>query len=100
MKIDNAQANFDPAVTAAKTEQVRSHHGAHKGGKAGAAGADKVTVSSDAELASAAISASNQSPDVRPDAVARARQLMADGKVGADPYALADTLIDQAIDKN
>ena len=98
MKIDNGQTNFDPSVTAAKTEGVHTHHG-HKFGKAGAAsGQDTVSVSSSMQFATAAISASNQSPDVRPDEVARAKQLLADGKVGNDPYRLADSLIDHALD--
>ncbi len=99
MKIDNGQTNFDPSVTAAKTEGVQKHHHGHKSGKAGAAsGQDTVSVSSSMQFATAAISASNQSPDVRPDEVARAKQLMADGKVGNDPYRLADSLIDHALD--
>jgi hypothetical protein len=37
------------------------------------------------------------SPDIRPDVVARAEKLLAAGAVGADSGRLADTLIDAAL---
>ena len=102
MKIDNGQTNFDPTVRAAQSDKVRGHHH-HHGGKSKASEAaknDSVSVSPAAQFASQAITASQSSPDVRPDVVARAKQLLADGKIGNDPQHLADTLIDHAINSN
>ena len=100
MKIDNNQTNFDPTLGSGQVDGVK-HTGASKTGKAGAAaGQDTVKVSSQAQFASQAIAASQSAPDVRPDVVARAKQLMLDGKIGTDPYALADKLIDHALDAN
>ena len=101
MKIDNGQTNFDPTARAAQADNVK--HGRHHGGThktSATAQNDSVSVSPAAQFANQAISASQSSPDVRPDVVARARQLLADGKVGNDPYRLADALIDHALDSN
>ena len=101
MKIDNGQTNFDPTARTAQADNVRHAH--HHGGKhktSGAAQNDTVNVSPAAQFASQAISASQSSPDVRSDVVARAKQLLADGKVGNDPHRLADTLIDHALNAN
>ena len=100
MKIDNAYKNFDPAVQASETGSVQKTHGHHRGHKTTAPGTDSVTVSSDAQFATSAISASQSTADVRPDVVARAKQLLADGKIGNDPQRLADRLIDHALDSN
>jgi len=100
MKIDNDQANFDPSVKGARPDAVRNTSG-HKAGKTGAAGGqDTVKVSAAAQFASRAISTSQQTSAVRPDVVARAKQLLADGKIGNDPQRLADKLIDLAIDSD
>ena len=100
MKIDNNQTNFDPTLRSGQAEGVKNT-GASKTGKTGAvAGQDSVKVSSAAQFASQAIAASQSAPDVRPDVVARAKQMMLDGKIGADPHALADKLIDHALDSN
>jgi len=95
MKIDNGQTNFDPTVRAAQTEKTHPGH-AHRSGKA-AAGQDTASVSDAVQFASQAISASQAAPDVRPDVVERARQLLADGKVGNDPQRLADKIIDHLL---
>ena len=96
MKIDNGQTNFDPAVRAAQTDTTQKSQ-AQKSGKA-AAGTDTASVSNAVQFANQAISASQASPDVRPDVVARAKQLVADGKVGTDPQRLADKIIDHLLD--
>lgn len=56
--------------------------------------ADRVAVSSDAALASAAVKAAGATPDIRPDVVTRMRSLIASGELGADAGRLADSLID------
>jgi flagellar biosynthesis anti-sigma factor FlgM len=103
MKIDNNQTNFDPTLRSGQAEGVKKHHHGHgsKAAKAGDAdGQDSVKVSSAAQFASQAIAASQSAPDVRPDVVARAKQLLLDGKIGNDPHRLADKLIDHALDSN
>jgi flagellar biosynthesis anti-sigma factor FlgM len=103
MKIDNGQTNFDPTQMTGQTEGVKKHHHGHgkKAAKAGdTGGQDSVNVSSAAQFASQAIAASQSAPDVRPDVVARAKQMMLDGKIGNDPHRLADTLIDHALNSN
>ena len=59
---------------------------------------DQVRVSSDAQLASAAIEAANKASDVRPEAVARGKALLDSGKLGADAERLADVLLDHGLD--
>ncbi len=98
MKIDNGTTNFDPTVTAAKTDGLRSQGASRAATTSGVTGKDTVNVSPAAQFATNAINKSNETPDVRPEVVARAKQLLADGKVGDDPYRLADSLIDHALD--
>jgi flagellar biosynthesis anti-sigma factor FlgM len=96
MKIDNNCHNLDttPAgkVDAARTADAK----AAKAGTA-AAGSDQFSVSADAKLASSAIDAVSKAPDIRPEAVARGKALLAEGKLGNDPDRLADALIDSLI---
>jgi flagellar biosynthesis anti-sigma factor FlgM len=60
---------------------------------------DRVHLSSDAALASAAVKAAHESPDIRPDVVERMKKALAAGEVGTDPQALADALIDRMIEE-
>ena len=59
---------------------------------------DQVSVSSDAQLASAAIDAAKKASDMRPEAVARGKALLESGNLGADAERLADVLIDHGLD--
>jgi flagellar biosynthesis anti-sigma factor FlgM len=59
---------------------------------------DQVRVSSDAKLASAAISAVESAPDVRPEAVARGKALLDSGRLGTDAERLADKMIDRGLE--
>jgi len=60
--------------------------------RATAAG-DRVEVSTDAQLVSAALRAAEEAPGIRADAVARARQALENGTLGADAERLADRMI-------
>ncbi len=97
MKIDQNRANLDTVGT------VRQEAVAHERAAAERAASDKATdqvrVSTAGQLAAAAASAADQTPDVRPDVVERARKLLASGELGRDANRLADALIDNAIDK-
>jgi len=60
--------------------------------------ADAVTLSGTIRLADDAVLAAAVSGDVRPEAVARARQLLESGQLGADPEALAGRIIDSLLE--
>ena len=99
MKIDSNRANFD-ATPAGKIEAAKVTDSKSASASAVQTVADQVRVSADAKFASSAIDAARKTPDVRRDVVERAKALLADGKIGNDPYRLADALIDKAIDAN
>ena len=99
MKIEGNRPNFDTVQTD-RVDSKRGVNPAAKDATSAAGGTDQVRVSSDVQLASTAIQAANQASDVRPDVVARAKALLADGKIGADPQALADKMIDRALDSD
>lgn len=58
---------------------------------------DRVEVSADARLLSTAVSAAEQSPEIRQDVVERARQKLEAGEIGNDPARLADRIIDSLL---
>jgi len=97
MKIDGNQPNLD-AQAAARLESTRVADTKTRDAAARAGGTDQVSVSADVQLATAAIAAAQQTSDIRPDVVERAKALLADGQVGANPHALADKLIDRALE--
>ena len=92
MKIDGnrSAAGTDPTDT---TWRITPGRGAEADGVAPAS-QDTVAVSADVRLAQRAIDAVNQLPDIRPEAVARGRDLLASGTLGADPQRLADAMFD------
>ena len=63
-----------------------------------AAPADAVNLSGALRLADEAVRAAAFGGDVRPEAVARARQLMEAGTLGSDPEALANRIIDSLLE--
>lgn len=60
--------------------------------------ADAVKLSDTLKLADQAVRAAAASGDVRPEAVARARQLLESGLVGSNPDALAERIIDSLLE--
>jgi flagellar biosynthesis anti-sigma factor FlgM len=97
MKIDSNRPNLDHA---ALQRLERAAADASKQAPAGkAAPEDTVELSADAALASDAVKAVKESPDIRADVVERMRALLASGELGSDAGALADSLIDSMIDK-
>ena len=99
MKIDSNRPNFD-ATPAGKVEATQIADAKASGARGAKRGGDQVTVSADARFATSAIDAARKTPDVRSAVVERAKALLADGKVGDDPYRLADALIDKALGSN
>jgi flagellar biosynthesis anti-sigma factor FlgM len=91
MKIDSNRPDFD-TTPAGKVEATRTSE-LKAGAKAHPSVTDQVSVSGDAKLASTAMQAATQASDVRSEVVARARALLASGKLGNDSKRLADALI-------
>lgn len=96
MKID--QNRGLDHLSGAKADAVRDERttAVDKAGKDERVTADQVRVSTTGQLASAAAAAAADAPDVRADAVARAKARLAAGELG-DPGRIADALIDQTI---
>jgi flagellar biosynthesis anti-sigma factor FlgM len=99
MKIQGDRPEFNKPLT----DRVETNRASEVGGGRGAAASqatssDQVSVSPDAKLASAAITAAQKTPDVRPEAVARGKALLESGKLGTDVEHLADLLIDRGLD--
>jgi flagellar biosynthesis anti-sigma factor FlgM len=63
-----------------------------------AARADRVEVSQDAAFVNTAVQAAHETPALREDKIAAAKQALADGTLGRDAGALADALIDHMLD--
>ena len=61
------------------------------------ASADRVQVSDQARLLSAAVQAAHEAPDTSEAAIERARQKRAAGELGKDAERLADKLIDSLL---
>ena len=98
MKIDQNRVNLDPPGTV-RPDPARDERAA-AAERAAQEGTDQVRVSSTGQLAAAAAAAATAAPDVRPDAVARARELLESGKLGSDATRLAESLIDSALDES
>ena len=96
MKIEGNRPNVDSSV-AARLEAAKLAAGKAKHQGTSAAG-DAVTVSPDVALAQKAIDSASQPAEIRPDAVARGKALLASGTLGADAPALADSLIQRMLD--
>ena len=90
MKIDSNRSGLDHAAL------QRLEKAAPDALKPAAAGK---TVSGDAELANEAVKAANDLPEIRTDLVERMRVLLAAGELGNDTGLLADSLIDNMLDK-
>jgi|SRR6476646_11429899 anti-sigma28 factor (negative regulator of flagellin synthesis) len=90
MKIDSNSSGLDHAAP------QRLEKPAADAPKPAAAGK---TVSGDAELANEAVKAANDLPEIRTDLVERMRVLLAAGELGNDAGLLADSLIDNMLDK-
>jgi|SRR5690348_4491285 hypothetical protein len=95
MKIEGNRPNVD-ASTVAGVDNTRV--GQTSKGKGPLAGGDAVTVSPDAALAAKAIQAASRALEVRPDAVARGKALLAGGQLGRDADGLANALIQRLLD--
>lgn len=94
MKVDSQRAYLTPADLGAVTN-VEQDKGSSSSRPAGTAPtSDHVSLSSDVQLAQAAQQAAAGAPAIRPDKVAQAKALLAEGKVGTNLDALASSILD------
>ena len=84
-------------VTTGRVEATPADRAARTGRTAGGSD-DRVQLSSDAQLATAAAAAAASAP-IRHDKVEAARKALAAGTVGADATRLADKMIDSLLGK-
>ena len=98
MKIENDKPN--PLTGAADslnpTNAIGPSAAAAKGTTPASRG-DQLTLSPEAQLLQAAADAASGDPAVRSDLVARMRELLGQGRVGADATRLAEALIDDVM---
>lgn len=94
MRIDGQRQTTDTEAARRLEQTTTAERSANTDRTRRTSRSDRVEVSRDAQLVAAAIRAAEQSPAIRPDAVQRARQALADGKLGADAGRLADRIID------
>jgi flagellar biosynthesis anti-sigma factor FlgM len=93
MKIDNNGPNPLTDAADALKPATPNPHGADKA-RAAQVGPDAVALSPGARLLQAAFTEAAEPLAVRQDVVERMRTLLADGQVGQDTGALADSIID------
>ena len=97
MKIQGDRPEFDKPLAGVETSRGSAANPNQAPVVPAQTSTDKVHVSSDAQLASAAIEAAKKASDVRPEAVARGKALLKSGELGADAEHLADALIDRGL---
>ena len=89
MKVENPRVTFSNPVQPAAADAARP-----VATPAGSADADAVRLSASLRLADEAVRAAAVSDGVRPDAVEKARALLASGEIGSDLDHLAGRIID------
>lgn len=97
MRIDNNGPKQVAQHDVASSERVQSGKPG-QGTTAPAGRADRVQVSPDALLVTSAVKSASESPEIRPEAVARAKAKLAAGEIGNDPERLADRIIDDLLE--
>ena len=99
MKIDGNRLPQDAEATKATeaAQKLAEKRVAKKSDLPGAAGTDKVEVSSDAKLLAAALKASTEPTPVRADVVEAMKKKLAAGEIGNDAGRLADRIIDDLL---
>src|SRR5262245_322230 len=98
MKIENNKPDALTGQTDPLTPTAPAGSSPASGKSAPAQGqADQLTLSAEAQLLKAAAEAAAGDPAVRTDLVEKMRALLADGGIGTDADALADSLIDDVL---
>ncbi len=96
MKVDNTRTAFGASGTYGVDGPNPRSSSARV--PAGTPASDTLSLSGDVGLAERALAAVKTSPAIRPDAVARGKQLIQSGAAGADLEALSDALISQLLE--
>jgi Anti-sigma-28 factor, FlgM len=98
MRIDG-QLPAQDAQAADGTRRTTSEAVARQGGPAStpATPSDRVELSGDAALFTFALKAASDAPEIRPDAVERARRKLELGQVAADPVQLAEAILNDLL---
>jgi anti-sigma28 factor (negative regulator of flagellin synthesis) len=93
-----------PATEAA--DATRNEGTVRRGGKEGGAVVDRVEIAASTavqervqSIVSEAVSRAAEPPEARPEAIARAKRLIAEGTLGRDSVALASALLDELLDR-
>ena len=97
MKIENDKPNPLTGQTESLKPTAPTGDAGSAGKTGGATNADQLTLSPEAQLLKEAEQAAAGSPDVRAELVEKMRALLADGKLGNDATALAESLIDDVL---
>jgi hypothetical protein len=93
MKVEHPRASQTMA-----SDQVRHDSARGSASTAGAPAADRISLSASLRLVSAALQEARlDNPQIRPEAVARGRALLASGEIGTDLEALAQSIIDSLV---
>jgi flagellar biosynthesis anti-sigma factor FlgM len=97
MKIDGNRPNLE-SIAQQRLERTLAQERSRDGASAPAT-ADRVQLSSDASLASAAAAAIDPAPPMRLDLIERMKARLADGSLGADAGVLADAMLGRLLEK-
>jgi flagellar biosynthesis anti-sigma factor FlgM len=96
MKVESNRDVLTPADLGKVDNDRTTQSGSRKPSAPGQV-TDQVSLSGAVQFAQAAERAANDAPAIRPDKVAHAKALLADGKVGTDLDSLASSIIDSLI---
>ena len=97
MKIEAGRPNAE-GIGTQRLEQTTVDK-ASKGGRHADTGADSVSVSTDAQLATTAAREAAAAPAIRQEKVDAARKALEAGTLGNDPRKLADKIISSLLEK-
>ena len=99
MKIDGNRSTQDTEAAKATdaAQKLAEKRIAKTGDLPGVSSTDKVEVSADAKLMSAALKAATEPTPVRADVVEAMKQKLANGEIGNDAGRLADRMIDDLL---
>jgi flagellar biosynthesis anti-sigma factor FlgM len=97
MKIEAGRPNAD-GIGTQRVDQTDVDRTTRAGRQADT-GTDSVKVSADAQLATTAAREAAAAPAIRQDKVEAARKALEAGRIGQDPHALADRIIDSLLDR-
>ena len=96
MKIDGQQVYLNPPAQRIGTDPAGNSRTAAPSGDASIQ--DSVELSGDLQLVAKAVAALTGTDDIRPEAVARGKALVASGEIHHDVEGLADAIIDSIVE--